>query len=66
MAKRNDKPIEVHAFVKIGEETVDVDTLTPEQRRELATGLKLKFLNTMFRGKAEFRVADEKERNESA
>lgn len=57
MARRKDTPIEVHAYVTVNGETVDVDTLSPEMRRRLATELQLKYLNAMFRGQAVFYAA---------
>lgn len=59
MAKRNREPIKVRSFVSVNGEYVDVDTLSPEMRREVATQLKLKWMNAMFRGKAVFSVAEE-------
>ena len=56
MAKRNQEPIQVRAFVTVGDREVDVDTLSPEMRRRLATELKLKYMNTLFRGQAVFTV----------
>ena len=61
MARRADKPIEVKAFVTINGERVDVDTLSPEMRKKLATQLKLTWMNAMFRGKAVFYEAKEGE-----
>lgn len=59
MARRQQEPIKVRAFVTVNGEYVDVDTLSPEMRREVATQLKLKWMNAMFRGKAVFSVAEE-------
>lgn len=56
MAKRNKEPIRVRAFVTINGEEVDVDTLSPEMRKEVGTQLMLRYMNTMFRGKAVFSV----------
>lgn len=58
MAKRNQEPIRVRAFVTVGDREVDVDTLSPEMRRELATALKLKYMNALFRGQAVFTAAE--------
>lgn len=66
MAKRQREPIKVRAFVTINGESVDVDTLSPEMRREVATQLKLKWMNAMFRGKAVFSVAEEQKSPEQA
>ena len=61
MTRKRNEPIQVRAFVTINGECVDVDTLSPEMRRKVATHLKLKWMNAMFRGKAVFTVADEEE-----
>ena len=59
MARRTQEPINVRAFVTINGEYVDVDTLSPEMRKEVATQLKLRWMNAMFRGKAVFTVAED-------
>lgn len=59
MARKKNEPIQVRSFVTINGEYVEVDTLSPEMRREVATQLKLKWMNAMFRGKAVFSVAEE-------
>ena len=61
MTRKRNEPIQVRAFVTINGECVDVDTLSPEMRRKVATQLKLKWMNAMFRGKAVLTVADEEE-----
>ena len=66
MARRKQEPIKVRAFVTINGESVDVDTLSPEMRREVATQLKLKWMNAMFRGQAVFTVAEELKSPEQA
>lgn len=59
MAKKCE-PIIVKAYVKTADGgEVDVDTLTPEQKREFATQMKITYLNALFRGQAVFRRADE-------
>ena len=59
MAKKRE-PIIVKAYVKTADGgEVDVDTLTPEQKREFATQMKITYLNALFRGQAVFRRADE-------
>lgn len=58
MARRKQEPINVRAFVSVDGEYVDVDTLSPEMKKEVATQLKLKWMNAMFRGQAVFTVAD--------
>jgi len=42
------------SFVHIGDELVNTDDLDDEQRRRLATWLKTTYLNTLFKGRAEF------------
>ena len=62
MARRKREPIIVKAFVKTADSgEVDVDTLTPEQKREFATQMKITYLNALFRGQAVFyRAGEEK------
>lgn len=52
MAK--DQKIKAVSFVHIGDKLVNTDNLNDEQRRRLATWLKITYLNTLFRGKAIF------------
>ena len=66
MARRQQEPIKVRAFVTVNGEYVDVDTLSPEMRKEVATQLKLKWMNAMFRGKAVFSVAEEQKSPDQA
>jgi len=61
VAKRQQEPIQVRSFVTVNGESVEVASLSPEMRREVATQLKLRFLNAMFRGQAVFSVAEKKE-----
>ena len=60
-ARKKNEPIQVRSFVTINGEYVEVDTLSPEMRRKVATQLKLEWMKAMFRGKAVFTVADEEE-----
>lgn len=62
MARRKREPIIVKAFVKTADGgELDVDTLTPEQKREFATQMKITYLNALFRGQAIFyRAGEEK------
>lgn len=55
------KPQEIRtrALVRVGERLVDVETLTPEQRRTLATALKTRYLGELFCGEAVFEPAEE-------
>ena len=52
MAKKQE--IKTASFVHIGDELVNTEELNDEQRRRLATWLKTTYLNTLFKGKAEF------------
>lgn len=54
MAKRIREPIRVEAYVTVNGEEVNVDTLTQEQKQQLATWLKKTYLNELFRGQAVF------------
>lgn len=38
----------------VGDKLVNTDDLNDEQRRKLATWLKITYLNALFQGKAEF------------
>ena len=59
MAKKREPNI-VKAYVKTADGgEVDVDTLTPEQKREFATQMKITYLNALFRGQAVFYRAGE-------
>jgi len=46
--------IKTVSFVHIGDQLVNTDDLDREQRCRLATLLKTAYLNTLFRGRAEF------------
>ena len=54
---RKQEKIKTRAWVHKGGELVDVDTLSPEDREEVATQLCLGLLGALFAGKAEFRRA---------
>lgn len=56
MAKRNQEPIRVEAFVKIGGREVNIDTLSPEMRKKVGTQLALTYFNELWRGQAVFRA----------
>lgn len=58
MARKQE--IRTVSFVHIGDELVNTDDLNEEQRRKLATWLKTTYLNALFRGKAEFFEANER------
>ncbi len=46
--------IKAVSFVHVGDKLVNTDDMNDEQRRRLATWLKITYLNTLFQGKAEF------------
>lgn len=55
MARKQWEPIILKAYVKTRDGIeVDVDTLTPEQKRKFATHMKITYLNALFRGQAVF------------
>lgn len=50
-----DRPkIRVEAFCYVGDKLVNVDELNQEQKVRLATELKRRYLNELFRGRVEF------------
>ncbi len=59
MAKKERPPITVKAFVKVNGVETDVDTLTPEQKRRLATMINVTLLNVRFAGQAHFYPVEE-------
>ena len=59
MAKREWPPITVKAYVKVNGVETDVDTLNEEQRRRLATAIKVTMLNELFAGLVRFYPAGE-------
>ena len=58
--KKNQK-IKVRARVHVGEKLVDVDTLSPDDRRRLANALQLEYFNALYAGKAVFKLVEEPE-----
>lgn len=52
MAKKFE--IKVRSFVHKGDELVSVDALSPQDQVELATQLKINWLNSLYRGQATF------------
>ena len=56
--------IKTRAFVHKGGELVDVDTLSPEDRQEVATQLALNWFNALYAGRAEFRRTSEIDPND--
>lgn len=61
---KRDQKIITRAWVHVGDELVNVDTLSPEKRQELATQITLGVLSTMYAGRAEFRRSDEADPND--
>lgn len=53
MAKKRE-PIKVTAYIHVGDQLVDVDTLTPNQRDYVGARLRMEFLNSIHRGQAVF------------
>lgn len=52
--------IHVVSYVHKGEGLADCDNdLTPEEKKRVATELKVKYCNELYRGKAVFEVAEE-------
>lgn len=51
---RRSEPIRVEAFVTVGGEEVNMDTLSPEMRKKIGTQLALTYFNELWRGKAVF------------
>lgn len=52
--KKQQQKIRVEAFCHVGDKLVNVDDLTQEQKVRLATELKKRYLNELFRGRAVF------------
>ena len=59
MAKKRE--IRTESFVHVGDKLVNTKDLNDDQRRRLATWLKITYLNTLFAGKAIFYCRDEKD-----
>lgn len=53
------EPIETVAYVHTDAGLIRTDELDEEQRRRLATALKLTYLNSLFAGEAVFTAAGE-------
>lgn len=58
MAKKRE-PIRVEAYVTVDGKEVNVDTLSPEQKRKLSTWIKLTVCNELYRGRAVFTAKEE-------
>lgn len=54
MTRRDGEPIRVVAYVRIGEDEIDLDALPAEERNEIGARLKVAWLNAMFSGRAVF------------
>lgn len=54
MAKKNQEPLRVEAFVRVGGKEVNVDELTDEQRKRLGTWIKTTVAREFYRGQAVF------------
>lgn len=54
VAKKEQVPIIVEAFVKVGDKEVNVDALTDEQRQQLGTWIKATVAQEFYRGQAVF------------
>jgi len=52
--KKAREPIIVKATCLVGDRRVDVDTLTAEQRKRLATAIRVTMLNEQFAGRVHF------------
>ena len=50
--------IKTVSYVHVGDQLVNTDDLSREQKKELATWLKVTYLNTLYQGKAVCRVKD--------
>lgn len=53
--------IRTRAWVRVGNESVDVDTLSPEMREALAERLALTYFNTLYAGRAVFSPREDKD-----
>ena len=56
MAKKME--IKVVSYVRVGDELVNTDDLSPEQKVDLATRLKVTYLNHLFAGQAVFKPVE--------
>lgn len=53
--------IRTRAWVRVGNESVDVDTLSPDMKRALAERLALTYFNTLYAGRAVFSPGEDKD-----
>lgn len=56
---RKQRKIKCISYVRVGEELVETSKLTPQQKEDLATWLKITYLNTLFAGRAVVSEANE-------
>ena len=54
--------IKTVSYVHVGDRLVNTEDLDQEQKRKLANWLKVTYLNTLYQGKAVFRVEEETDR----
>ena len=57
MAKKQE-PIRVEAFIKVGDEDVNIDSLPLETKKHVRQQLALIWYNAMWSGKAVFRIKE--------
>lgn len=60
---RKQEPIRTRAFVHVGDELVDIDTLSAEQRSYIGAMLRVTMLNAGYEGKAVFQAEGLPERD---
>ena len=59
MAKgRKKQKITTSSYVYVGDQLVNTDDLNPEQKEELSVWLATTYLNSLFAGRAKFRLAE--------
>jgi len=58
---KKEQKITVRAWVHVGDQLVDVDTLSPEIRQKLATELNVRLMNALYAGRAVFTVEEKPE-----
>lgn len=58
MAKRGEIKIRVESYVQVGDQLVNTRDLNQEQRVQLASWIKLNWMNELYRGRAVFSLAE--------
>ena len=58
MAKRGEIKIRVESYVQVGNQLVNTRDLNQEQRVQLASWIKLNWMNELYRGRAVFSLAE--------